>query len=141
MFLSANIVPWTTEEMEMLIKAIKKYPAGSPRRWPCLGEYVNTLGLTTTRTSEECIQKAKDITKQKNKEIADTLKKEEALKLKKKEDEEAKRLAEEAAKPAVWSASELRGLTRALVTFKASMNKKERWECIAEQLMLDVRSF
>ena len=48
-------------------------------------------------------------------------------------------LAEEAAAN-VWSASEDRALTRALVTFKASMNKVERWECIAEQLMLDVQS-
>lgn len=39
-----------------------------------------------------------------------------------------------------WSASEARALTRALVTFKASMNKTERWKCIAEQLSLDVQS-
>ena len=136
---AANEVPWTKEEMEMLLKAMKKYPAGSQRRWPCLGEYVNTLGLTTTRTKEECIDKAKAITKKQHEEIKKKAQEEDAKKIAakleaiKRQEEEAAKLA---AMPVVWSSGEDRALTRALITFKASMNKIERWECIAEQLGL-----
>eukprot|EP00946_MAST-07B_sp_MAST-7B-sp1_P002720 g2720.t1 len=64
---AAAIVPWTSEELSMLIKATKKYPGGSQRRWQMIGEMVNALGLTSSRTVEECIAKAKEITnKQQN---------------------------------------------------------------------------
>jgi hypothetical protein len=174
-----NVVPWTKDELSMLIKATKKYPGGSQRRWFMIGEMVNTLGLTSSRSKEECIRKAKEITNKQQNDIKEKMDKEamknyekdvakkaaksvkkndnasallagQAAKAKEDEqqrliDEEKKRIADEeaaklAALPVEWSASELRCLTRALVTFKASMNKKERWECIAEQLKLDVQS-
>ena len=35
-------VPWTAEEDSLLLKAVKKYPGGTPQRWKKVAQYVGT---------------------------------------------------------------------------------------------------
>ena len=52
--------PWSAEETAALIKATKKYPAGSGRRWEQIAGLVSKC-LHNERTADECIAKAKSI--------------------------------------------------------------------------------
>lgn len=129
---AAKVVPWTSDELSLLIKATKKYPGGSQRRWQMIGEMVNTLGLTSTRTKEECIAKAKEImTKQKN-DLTKRNNEEDLARGKMKTAKQEKSVASAATSDHKWSNTEAKLFERALKTFPASMDKKKRWEAISE---------
>ena len=164
-----SVVPWTQEELSMLIKATKKYPGGSQRRWFMIGEMVNTLGLTSTRTREECIHKAKEITAQqtnaiKEKMAAETMKNFEAevarkaKKSVKKDGAAASLLGEQAKKAEELRQQEAAAAAAAAVVEATPVVWKpaelrclerslvtfkkgsSRWESIAENLQVEVES-
>ena len=54
--------PWTPEELGMLGKAIKKFPAGYRQRWETIASFLETtLQKGTNRTMKECLEQARMI--------------------------------------------------------------------------------
>ena len=59
---SKKDVQWPTEELQMLIKAVKTYPAGTNQRWNVVCDYINDHnGEDVERTVKETISKAKEL--------------------------------------------------------------------------------
>ena len=54
--------PWTKDELAFLIKATKKFPGGSARRWEQIADMVNKLSKSgIIRAASECIKKANSL--------------------------------------------------------------------------------
>ena len=54
-----NKYPWSQEETNYLIKAVKNNPGGTRNRWEKIAEYVNTLALPHARNAQECTLQSK----------------------------------------------------------------------------------
>jgi hypothetical protein len=52
---------WTPEEIAVLIKAVKKFPGGSRKRWETISEYVAAHSGQPARSNDELIAKAKEL--------------------------------------------------------------------------------
>ncbi len=57
--------PWSKGDLVLLIKATKKFPAGSLKRWDQIAAVVNKLtdNKAIVREANECIKKATELTK------------------------------------------------------------------------------
>ncbi|KAJ3340392.1 hypothetical protein HDU83_007105 [Entophlyctis luteolus] len=61
--------PWSTKQVNALVKAIKNFPGGTVSRWEKIAEYVNLHGIDETaegstdqqRSPDECIKKSKEM--------------------------------------------------------------------------------
>jgi DnaJ family protein C protein 2 len=58
---TASKTKWTSDEIELLVKSLRIYPAGVQNRWVVVQEYVKRCGGDPDRTVQEIMQKAKDI--------------------------------------------------------------------------------
>lgn len=54
-------IKWTTEEIELLVKALRVYPAGVQNRWVVIQEYLKRSGANPNLTAQEIMFKAKDV--------------------------------------------------------------------------------
>jgi len=139
---------WGTEELQLMIKAVKLFPAGTVNRWEVCAEFINQHNNTTVpRTAKEVISKAKEmqsgnfamssLKEEVNKMAYENLQKgqnKKVLEIAAKESEASQR-TETAAEMmginnAPWNPEEQKLLEQALKTFPAST--PERWERIAE---------
>lgn len=68
---SSSAIKWTPEEIEILVKALRVYPAGVQNRWLVVQEYLKRCGGNPNRTVQDIMQKAKDIASGK-KEVEET---------------------------------------------------------------------
>ncbi|XP_037802477.1 dnaJ homolog subfamily C member 2-like [Penaeus monodon] len=59
---SAN-KPWNQDDLQLLIKAVNLFPAGTTKRWEVVSEYINQHTSTniTTRNAKEVLGKAKEL--------------------------------------------------------------------------------
>ncbi|CAF4962593.1 unnamed protein product, partial [Rotaria magnacalcarata] len=57
---SNSKLKWTTEDIELLVKALRIYPAGVQNRWLVVQEYLKRSGGNPNRTAQDIMQKAKD---------------------------------------------------------------------------------
>lgn len=140
---------WSTDEIQLLIKAVNVFPAGTNQRWEVVAEFINQHTPTpeTVRNAKETLFKAKEM--QSGNFAMSSLKDEvnklayENLEKGKKKDRsdpsestESKRydtVAEiQGVNPAPWSPEEQKLLEQALKTFPAST--PERWDRIAESV-------
>ena len=49
---------WSPDELSMLAKAARKFPAGSQNRWQIIADYINQqLSLPVERTKEDVLKK------------------------------------------------------------------------------------
>ena len=123
-----SAVPWSKEELASLVKATKKFPAGSGRRWEQISQMVtktvqNVLGLTHERSAEECIAKARSV----------------SAKVKggggsapgAGQENSSAQNKDVSADDAAWTQQQQRQLEAALREFPASMEKNDRWRSIA----------
>jgi DnaJ homolog subfamily C member 2 len=69
---SNSKLKWTTEEIELLVKSLRIYPAGVQNRWTVVQEYLKRSGGNPNRTPQDIMQKAKDVASGK-KEIEETI--------------------------------------------------------------------
>ncbi len=72
---STNItskLKWTSEEIELLVKSLRIYPAGVQNRWVVVQEYLKRSGGNPNRTAQDIMQKAKDVASGK-KEVEETI--------------------------------------------------------------------
>ncbi|GFG39869.1 hypothetical protein Cfor_08849 [Coptotermes formosanus] len=55
--------PWTHDQLQLLIKAVNVFPAGTNQRWEVVANFINqhTIGECVQRTPKEVLAKAKDL--------------------------------------------------------------------------------
>lgn len=63
---ASKVQEWPTEELQLLIKAVKQYPAGTNQRWEVVTNYLNEhfnaeTGGESERSVKEVISKAKEM--------------------------------------------------------------------------------
>merc|ERR1711962_356145 len=139
---------WSTEELQLLIKAVKLFPAGTNQRWEVVTEFINqhNEGIAV-RAVKETIAKAKEmqsgnfamnsLMEEVNKMAYENLQKgqkKEVLERAAMESEATERtdsLAEQAGlNPSPWTPDEQKLLEQALKTYDSKT--PERWERISE---------
>merc|ERR1712150_163204 len=139
-------IEWETEELQLLIKSVNLFPAGTVNRWEVCAEFINQHS-NNQRSAKEVLAKAKEmqsgnfalssLKEEVNKLAYENLQrgqKKEVLERVNKESECSKRLDTPAEQMGinntVWSSEEQKLLEQALKTFPAST--PERWDRIAE---------
>ena len=149
-------VPWTEEELGVLAKAVVRFPAGTQKRWQCIADYINHLmKLDHLRTKEECIKQYQVVQSTVGKAsvmkvvsggggtgggggakaavttpVATTTAA--AAPVVAAVVVPSKVVGEEGGAGDGWSQEQQKQLEAGLVKFPASMEKNERWKCIAE---------
>jgi DnaJ family protein C protein 2 len=58
---SNSKIKWTSDEIELLVKALRIYPAGVQNRWIVVQEYLKRCGGNPNRSAQDVMQKSKDI--------------------------------------------------------------------------------
>ena len=123
---------WSKEEMFLLQKGVKKYPAGTKQRWDKIREIVKT------KSEEEIIQMAHYLVVNPNIKIEGNINLKELLQKEKKENKEEKKIKNEKTnekKSEVnWTAEEQKLLEEALKKYPSSLPTNERWTNIAKHV-------
>ena len=123
---------WTKEEMFLLQKGVKKYPAGTKKRWDKIKEIVKT------KSEEEIVQMAHYLVVNPNIKIEDNINLKELLKKEKKENKEEKpknnNEKNEKKSEINWTAEEQKLLEEALKKYPSSLPTNERWTNIAKHV-------
>merc|ERR1719461_1735292 len=137
---------WSTDELQLLIKSVNLFPAGTVNRWEVCAEFINQHS-NSPKTAKEVLAKAKEmqsgnfamssLKEEVNKLAYENLQKgqrKEALDRCSKESECSQRLDTPAQQMGInntpWSPDEQKLLEQALKTFPSST--PERWDRIAE---------
>jgi len=138
---------WSTEELQLMIKAVKLFPAGTVNRWEVCAEFITQHNNSAPRTAKDVIAKAKEmqsgnfamssLKEEVNKMAYENLQKgqnKKVLEVAAKESEASQRTETPAEMMGInnapWSPDEQKLLEQALKTFPAST--PERWDRIAE---------
>uniref|UniRef100_A0A131XFI1 Putative ribosome-associated chaperone zuotin translation n=1 Tax=Hyalomma excavatum TaxID=257692 RepID=A0A131XFI1_9ACAR len=132
---------WSPDDVQLLVKAVNLFPAGTANRWEVVAAFLNQHGATSDRTAKEVLAKAKSLQK-----LDPQLKEEANRKAYEQHQKSLGAKAEVAFKDestpsqrfdgdgaggaAVWQAEEQRLLEQALKTYPAST--PDRWDRIAE---------
>nr|CAD7394762.1 unnamed protein product [Timema cristinae] len=58
-----NLAPWSSEQLQLLIKAVNIYPAGTSQRWDVVANFINQHNASgnVTRSAKEVLAKAKNL--------------------------------------------------------------------------------
>ncbi|XP_022104940.1 dnaJ homolog subfamily C member 2-like isoform X2 [Acanthaster planci] len=139
---------WSEEEIQLLVKAVKLFPAGTVSRYEVIANFINQHSTSEhKKTAKDVINKTKNLQKldsaQKEEVNKRAFDKFEQTKSKAKKQDlsapserldtdavEEKKSPETAEGPKPWSTDEQKRLEQALKTYPA--NTKERWDRIAE---------
>merc|ERR1719495_1868114 len=138
---------WSTEELQLMIKAVKLFPAGTVNRWEVCAEFITQHNNSAPRTAKDVIAKAKEmqsgnfamssLKEEVNKMAYENLQKgqnKKVLEIAAKESEASQRTETAAEMMGInnspWNPDEQKLLEQALKTFPAST--PERWDRIAE---------
>ena len=125
---------WTKEEMFLLQKGVKKYPAGTKQRWDKIKEIVKT------KSEEEIIQMTHYLKVNPNIKIEgdinlkELLKKERSGNTDTKEDKKEENKIEKKTSEINWTAEEQKLLEEALKKYPSSLPANERWTNIAKHV-------
>ena len=128
---------WTKEEMFLLQKGVKKYPAGTKKRWDKIKEIVKT------KNEDEIIQMTHYLTINPNikiegdinlKELLLKEKKQKTTEEKEKKEEKKEENKTEKKSEINWNAKDQKLLEEALKKYPSSMNANERWTNIAKHV-------
>lgn len=141
---STSKLKWTSEEIDLLVKALRTYPAGVQNRWVVVQEFLKRSGGNPNRTAQDIMQKAKDVASGK-KEVEETTSSLDHIAL---NSHKQSSLLETQAKlnqltlterepdlppTAPWTVDEQRVFEQALRTYPASLGAS-RWDQITECL-------
>ena len=124
---------WTKEEMFLLQKGVKKYPAGTKKRWDKIKEIVKT------KNEEEIVQMAHYLVINPNIKIEDNINLKELLKKEKKEknennEEKSKKIEKQEKSEINWTGEEQKLLEEALKKYPSSLPTNERWTNISKHV-------
>lgn len=123
---------WETEDIQLLIKAVNLFPAGTNQRWEAVANFINQHSKNGERNAKQVLAKAKSLQtanftdnalkSEMNANAYDQFEKE------KKCEAQVPEVVSE--RQGTWSADEQKLLEQALKTYPVAV--KERWERIAE---------
>ena len=124
---------WTKEEMFLLQKGVKKYPAGTKKRWDKIKEIVKT------KSEEEIIQMTHYLTVNPNIKIEGDINLKKLLQKEKNQKDNEKEKKEENKtekknNEVNWTAEEQKLLEEALKKYPSSLPANERWANIAKHV-------
>jgi len=133
---------WSYEDLQILIKSVNMFPAGTVNRWKVVSTWVNAHGISSPRNQKDCLSRAKSLSEaelkaEANKNAFEKYKEahhQEQVKneAKPKGGEISQRFDENGdAPPRPWTRDEQKLLEQALKTYTAASNPKDRWEKIA----------
>ncbi|XP_039219708.1 dnaJ homolog subfamily C member 2 isoform X2 [Crotalus tigris] len=128
---------WSEDDLQLLIKAVNLFPAGTNSRWEVIANYMNLHSATgIRRTAKDVINKAKNLQKldphQKddiNKKAFDKFKKEHGVIPQADSAAPSERFEVSFTDASPWTTEEQKLLEQALKTYP--VNTPERWEKIA----------
>nr|AAP84341.1 zuotin related factor 2 [Rattus norvegicus] len=129
---------WSEDDLQLLIKAVNLFPAGTNSRWEVIANYMNIHSSSgVKRTAKDVIGKAKSLQKldphQKddiNKKAFDKFKKEHGVAPQADSAAPSERFEGPCIDSIPWTTEEQKLLEQALKTYP--VNTPERWEKIAE---------
>ena len=124
---------WTKEEMFLLQKGVKKYPAGTKQRWDKIKEIVKT------KNEEEIVQMAHYLVVNPNIKIEGNINLKELLQKEKKEkkennEEKLKKIEKQEKSEINWTGEEQKLLEEALKKYPSSLPTNERWTNISKHV-------
>ena len=124
---------WTKEEMFLLQKGVKKYPAGTKKRWDKIKEIVKT------KNEEEIVQMAHYLVVTPNIKIEGNINLKELLQKEKKEknennEEKSKKIEKQEKSEINWTGEEQKLLEEALKKYPSSLPTNERWTNISKHV-------
>jgi len=134
---------WSYDDLQILIKSVNMFPAGTVNRWKVVSTWVNAHGISSPRNQKDCLSRAKSLSEaelkaEANKNAFEKFKEahqQEVVKneAKPKGGEISQRFDENGgdAPPRPWTRDEQKLLEQALKTYTAASNPKDRWEKIA----------
>ncbi|KAJ2746295.1 hypothetical protein GGI20_001496 [Coemansia sp. BCRC 34301] len=144
---------WTAKELEMLTKAINKFPGGTLSRWDTISEWLAQHGGFPGRTGEELLAKTSELRKGTNSRSGSLVKELQTIKVSSSQATPGNQASirydgpapiqeqphRESPKDTVserpWSASEQGQLERALQAYPPSYKGADRWDMIAEAVV------
>lgn len=147
---SSSKPQWPDEELQLLIKAVNLFPAGTTQRWETIANFLQQHMETSNRAAKEVLVKAKELQKMDMSDIkAKTNEKafdrfaqthlvhssgaaEKSGESERFDSLADQQIAETGFNPAPWGADEQKLLEQSLKTFPATT--PERWERIAENV-------
>ncbi|CAL8121029.1 unnamed protein product [Orchesella dallaii] len=134
-------IEWSHEELQVLIKAVNLFPAGTAQRWQVVANFINQHDQQgKERSAKEVLAKAKDLnssdfSKNRLKEEAN----QKAFELFEKSQKtpmkvgvEPETVIKTKSSEKAWTTGEQKLLEQALKTYSASANPSDRWERVAE---------
>lgn len=123
---------WETDDVQLLIKAVNLFPAGTNQRWEAVANFINQHSKNNERNAKQVLAKAKSL--QSTNFTDNALKSEmntnayDKFEKDKKCEAQVPEVVSE--RPVGWSADEQKLLEQALKTYPAAV--KDRWDRIAE---------
>lgn len=132
-----NNEEWSSEELQMLIKAVNVFPAGTGQRWDVVANYIHQHVPGSEKSSKQVLAKAKEM--QKNDYSKSSLKEEANAKAFDKFEKDKKNVQtveaviSERVDDKPWTKFEQELLEQGLKTYTSSLGA-ERWEKIASHL-------
>lgn len=140
---------WTETEIQMLIKGVNLFPAGTKDRWEVISNFIKQHVTDSTKTAKDVLAKAKDLQKndmalkqdadkrafekfEKQQKPGALCKPKEGVTSERFESVQEQQIRETGTNPAPWTAEEQKTLEQALKTYNA--NVPDRWDRIAETL-------
>ncbi|XP_060837160.1 dnaJ homolog subfamily C member 2 [Rhopalosiphum padi] len=123
---------WETDDVQLLIKAVNLFPAGTNQRWEAVANFINQHSKNGERNAKQVLAKAKSL--QSTNYTDNALKSEmnanayDQFEKEKKCESQIPEVVSE--RPVGWSADEQKLLEQALKTYPNAV--KERWDRIAE---------
>lgn len=58
---TAGTASWSPDDVQLLVKAVNLFPAGTANRWEVVAAFMNQHGATSDRTAKEVLAKAKSL--------------------------------------------------------------------------------
>lgn len=133
-----NNEEWSSEELQMLIKAVNVFPAGTSQRWDVVANFIHQHVVGSQKSSKQVLAKAKEM--QKNDYSKSALKEEANAKAFDKFEKEKKSVktvdavvTSERFDDKPWTKFEQELLEQGLKTYPSSLGA-DRWEKIASHL-------
>lgn len=137
---SSSSSSWSPDDVQLLVKAVNLFPAGTANRWEVVAAFLNQHGAASDRTAKEVLGKAKSLQKldpqlkeEANRKAYEQHQKSLGTKAEvafKDESAPSQRFDGDGVSAVIWQADEQRLLEQALKTYPAST--PDRWDRIAE---------
>jgi len=129
---------WSYEDLQILIKAVNTFPAGTVNRWKVVANWINSHGSSVRRSPKDCLSRAKNLKESELKAEANQnafqkfQESHQIVQEKHQAQPKDGEISQRYDAPKAWSSDEQKKLEQALKTYDSKT--PERWERIAESV-------